>query len=236
MRKRFVLAGVVVAGLGAAAVFTPPAIKAWACPACYGLTSLGDGIYLDPVASADDQRRLTDVIATAQVFVGKTFALEPALELPDILICLTPECHENIDGSGRLAVVYGNTFVYVSPDGANETIITHEFSHLAVSQILGTFNLVKGVVPMWFNEGLAVIVANDARFLPAPLGSAAECADAPRDLPIGAREWARAIPERGIDLYAWSACAVSEWMDRNGGQAGVNAALTKSAETGEFPL
>ncbi|MEJ6396770.1 hypothetical protein [Yoonia sp. 208BN28-4] len=113
--------------------------------------------------------------------------------------------------------------------------MTHEFSHIAVTQIAGLYATSTGGVLTWFNEGLAVIISQDSRFLPPPGGDAV-CANSYDNLPVTWRDWSQAIEPPDFEIYAKSACAVSAWMEAHGGQAGVNEALTTTAQSGEFPL
>src|SRR5262249_18814730 len=82
-------------------------------------------------------------------------------------------------------------------------------------------------VPAWFDEGLAVVVSDDTRYL-RPAGAGDRCraepgdepSDLPSDLPVDRVDWRRAAG-RDTDLHARAACQVVRWIDRNGGRSAV---------------
>lgn len=97
------------------------------------------------------------------------------------------------------------TVVRLSPRGFDPVILVHEASHVALHGRLGTIRLLSGAVPAWFDEGLAVIVSGDARYL-APGSTAAErCTAEPTEMPASPWTWAREAGRR-TTLYAETAC------------------------------
>ena len=87
-----------------------------------------------------------------------------------------------------------------------------------------------GAIPAWFDEGLAVIVSEDPRYLLASTESDRCRVDATGSFPIAPMEWTRAA---GTDhnLYARAACRVLRWwMNANGGNAAALALVRKVAE------
>jgi hypothetical protein len=94
------------------------------------------------------------------------------------------------------------------------------------------FNL--GAVPMWFDEGLAVVVADDRAYL-LPPGQGDRCKAGPfPDMPATPGEWQQELQTEGDVLYAQSACKVNMWMMESGGPKAVTALLDKVAQGQDF--
>lgn len=68
-------------------------------------------------------------------------------------------------------------------------------------------------VPIWFDEGLAVNVSDDPRYL-APPGSDTRCVVAPPTrMPLNGATWVSAT-EATNTPYAEAACLVSMWLEQ----------------------
>ncbi|MDX3109576.1 hypothetical protein [Nonomuraea angiospora] len=79
-------------------------------------------------------------------------------------------------------------------------------------------------VPQWFDEGLAVLVSDDPRYL-APTGD--RCLVDPRQpLPVTLEEWLRAA-SADPRTYAQAACQVSRWAGTNGGKEAVRTLVER---------
>jgi hypothetical protein len=214
-KRRWIIMGT-VAGLLATAVAVlvtaMPSVAATACPQCYGLTSLGDGVYAD----RDDPgyRRMIDAAdQRIAAFYGDRQTS------PRVLICSTSDCYRRIGGGaekGRTVLTWAFLLSPVGsdPNGLGETIATHELSHTEFHHRLGD---AKSGVPYWFDEGLAVLVSEDARYL-KPATEPDRCrlpwaeARTALDTPAGRRT------ER---TYMQAACLVSRWTAENGGRDGI---------------
>jgi len=203
--------------------FVSPASAAYICPSCYKLDRATDHVFVDRTMSADDRARLQEVVAraTADViaFYG-SFGNQPTL-----LVCSTDECDHRLGGRGAAAVTYGTTFIRVSPRGVNETILSHEFSHVYLHGRIGPIRFLR-YVPAWFDEGLAVIVSNDTRYLKHGDTAKARCPEVADDtLPSSPRQW-RHSAGLNHQLYAQAACRVLQWMEANGGKDGLLMAIS----------
>ena len=87
---------------------------------------------------------------------------------------------------------------------------------------------------MWFDQGLAVVVANDSAYI-LPPGHGDRCKAGPfPDMPASPNDWQEELQQEGNVLYAQSACKVNMWMMENGGQKGVTALLDKVAQGQDF--
>ena len=120
----------------------------------------------------------------------------------------------------------------LSPAGINPTIATHELSHVDFHQRLGS---ARGKVPQWFDEGLAVLVSDDARYL-RPASELDRCKlpyDAAR--PVVDGDWRTAAAD-GVDRpYLQAGCVVSRWVTANGGSQAVLDLIAQLRAGADWP-
>jgi hypothetical protein len=213
-KRRWIITGVVAGLLGlaiGATAVAAPSIAAIACPQCYGLSSVGDGVY----AERDDEAYHRIVTAAEQrisAFYGERTSDAR------VLICATPECYRSIGGGGEKGQAFGRWALRLSPDGANETIATHELAHIELHKRLGS---AYESLPDWFDEGLAVLISDDARYLdPADGGNRCRI-PYEQAAPIMDADWATFGPAGSDHKYLMAACVVSHWVDEHGGPSGV---------------
>lgn len=222
-RMLLAIAAVLVASSFGAVPFVAPAVAAYGCPGCYGLDRISEGIYVESQMSTEDRAALKDLVGRAarrvEAFYG-SFEREPVL-----LVCISAACDRKTGGKGALAVTYGSLFIRVSPRGISETILAHEFSHVEMHRRIGIWRMLKGSLPAWFDEGVAVVVSDDERYLAAGSSADARCrAEPDADARVGFFAWG-SIAGKTPGLYAQAACRVLRWMEANGGKPGLLAAI-----------
>ncbi|MEV1003773.1 hypothetical protein [Nonomuraea sp. NPDC050202] len=211
------------AAAGTAIAF--PSVVATTCPGCYGLERLRPGLYVEPDLPQAQRRRVIQVIEQADERVRDFFAGRTSS--PDVLVCLTDDCYRRIGGGRERGIAVLNRAVMLSPRGVDPVIASHELTHVELHARLG-----DGRVPQWFDEGLAVLVSDDPRYL-APTGD--RCLlDTHRPLPATLADWLRAA-SADPQLYARAACRVSRWAGTNGGKEGVRALIERLSTGQAFP-
>ena len=215
------LAVAALALLGAAGtVLAFPFGAAAACPSCYGLDRFGDNGFIEPTASPQQRGHVLDVLEQAR---GRVVGFYGGLETrPRVLVCVSADCYRRIGGIGSRGTALFDVALQLSPRGIDPVIAAHELSHIELHYRLGRIRHLMGAVPAWFDEGVAVVVSDDRRYL-APAGAPDRClvrSDEP--LPTGTFEWIREASRYDTrQLYAKSACRVADWMARKGGPAAV---------------
>lgn len=208
--------------------FIAPAVAAYGCPHCYGLERLTDRIYVEREMPAVERVALQDLVGRAAKRVGDFYGSFD--RAPVLLVCGTSVCDRRTGGRGARAETYGSAFIRVSPRGINETILAHEFSHAELHGRIGTWRMLHGALPAWFDEGLAVVVSDDARYLAPGATAAMRCRAEPDvDAQIGSFAWG-SIAGKTPGLYAQAGCRVLRWMEANGGRPGLLAAVDEIAK------
>jgi hypothetical protein len=194
---------------------TFPVVSAMACPRCYGLTPLTSNVYIEATSTARVRHQAwTDLAAaTEQIrqFYGGTESS------PRILLCRTERCYHSIGGGGEKGQALRNWALILSPAGMNPVIAAHELEHVEFHQRLGAQ---RGKVPHWFDEGLAVLVSNDPRYL-APEAATDRCLTNYSDaLTVTTGAWSNTATTNDRS-YLKAACVVSRWVTANGGARAV---------------
>lgn len=204
-----------------------PSVASTTCPGCYGLTELEDGVYAEAGLSDAQRSQVKQVVGQARKLVADFYG--GRMSDPGILVCLTEECYRRIGGKQERGIAVLNRAVMLSPRGTNAVIAAHEMSHVELHTRLGS----TADVPQWFDEGLAVVVSNDARYL-APPSAGDRCLVTPAGpLPVTLDEWLAAAG-KDVTTYAKSACQVSRWLRANGDGAGLRSLIERLNAGEEF--
>ena len=211
----------VVASLAAALAF--PSVAATTCPGCFGLERVRPGLYVEPGLTAAQYLQVTDAVDEGTRRVQAYFG--DLRSDPDVLVCLTEECYARVGGGRERGIAVLSRAVMLSPRGIDPVIAAHELTHVELRARLG-----PGAVPQWFDEGLAVLVSNDPRYL-LPEGARDRCRIAPTGpLPQSLDDWLRAAGA-DADVYAQAACRVSRWTAWHD----LNGLVADLAAGGTFP-
>ncbi len=218
------LLGLIAGGLAVAY----PAVAATSCPACYRLESLGDGLYAERGLTAVQKDQLIGLAAEAKGRVEAFYGGRTAD--PRLLACVTDGCYQRIGGGGEKGMAVLNRAVMLSPRGLDAVIASHEMSHVELHHRL------DGEVPQWFDEGLAVVVSDDLRYL-GPATAAERCRASPapgETLPVTLTGWLDAA-SADEQVYAKAACRVSRWLEDGGGRTGVLKLIDRLNSGEDFP-
>ncbi|MBE1585635.1 hypothetical protein ACFPOI_46955 [Nonomuraea angiospora] len=223
------IAGAAVAVLLTAAVVVTaiafPSVAATTCPGCYGLERLQPGAYVELGLPPARRRQVSEVVEQANQRVRDFFGGRKSS--PDLLVCLSDDCYRRIGGGGERGIAVLNRAVMLSPRGVDPVIASHEMTHVELHARLN-----GAEVPQWFDEGLAVLVSDDPRYL-APTGD--RCLVDPRQpLPVTLDEWLRAA-SADPRTYAQAACQVSRWVGANGGKEAVRTLVERLSAGQAFP-
>jgi hypothetical protein len=194
--------------------FTFPAAAAAGCPPCTGFADLGNNIYVEKSMPADDRLAAKATIEAARSRVRAFYS--DLQSSPRVLLCATDACYRPLGGGSRGITLLDQALI-LSPRGIDTVIAAHELAHAELHKRIGIRATLFRSVPQWFDEGLAVVVSNDPRYLAlGPNRCRMEPGD---DLPNSRAAWIETA--ENASLYARAACKVSRWLDTHGGAAGV---------------
>jgi hypothetical protein len=208
---------IVIAGVGT--IFAYPAVAAVACPTCYGLDRMDPETFVERGMPSQDRAKVRIVISEARQRVGTFYGSFSSN--PRILICSTESCYRHIGGHRERGKSFFDFALILSARGLGAVIASHELSHVELHHRLGFFRSMTNALPAWFDEGVAVIVADDRRYL-APVDAPDRCLlRSDGALPSTMAEWNRAAGQQDSKIYAEAACRVSEWMTEWGGSHAV---------------
>jgi hypothetical protein len=222
-----ILAFVIASVVGFVLAF--PAAGALVCPPCFGFERIAAGIYAERGMEPEARSAAIDVIERARQRV-RAFYGEQRSD-PIVLVCATDACYQRLRGGGSRGMAIYDRVLMLAPAGVTETIAAHELSHIELHRRIGAWKTWRNAVPTWFDEGLAVVVSDDPRYL-APRGSADRCiARTARPLPETLGEWLSGSPDR---LYALSACRVHEWLAAKGAPDAAVRLAQRIAEGASF--
>jgi len=202
--KRLGIGVLAIIGVSVGSIpFVAPVLAAYACPGCYGLERARDRIY---VQAGHDAKPLLRNIERANANVARALGVSAVPEVT-YLVCGAEVCDRKLGGLGARATTYGASFIRISPRGWDETILTHELAHVVLHEAYGSIRLLRGDLAAWRNEGLAVLISQDARYFDFAKN---ECLVEPTAaLPETASAWGQAMrPDTHMTLYAQAACAV----------------------------
>lgn len=87
---------------------------------------------------------------------------------PIIVLCPKDSCDAFFGQSGVAGIAYGRRVIRLNESGINSEIMRHELAHTALKERIGEVNAALGAVPAWFDEGLAVLISGDKRYMGAP--------------------------------------------------------------------
>lgn len=222
--------GLAAAALGGAA-FAYPAAAAIACPTCFGFERIGSGVYVQGARSPDAQTASAHVVDEGRAKVRAFYRqLESA---PEILLCATDACYKRAGGGASRGMALLDRALVLSPRGLNSTIAAHELAHVELHARLGLVKTMRRDIPQWFDEGLAVYVSGDPRYI-AAAGTADRClvAESYEALPSTRQAWVENAASR--DLYAKAACRVSRWLARKGGAPAAIELIRRVADGQSF--
>lgn len=224
LRRSLLAAFALLSMASAYVLYSEPHISAYLCPACSGFREVAPHIYADTQASDAQIDAALQSFGAARTMLQQVYPA-PRAE-PLWLLCLSGECGVTTRPRPR-AMAYANSFVFVYPDGANPTILAHELAHAELHQRLGTLRrLVSQPVPTWFDEGVAVLVSQDPRFLEIDRGVVMGCkaGDWPAP-PSDQRTFRQRAATETQALYTASACQTIAWLGDKGGVRSLPALL-----------
>ncbi len=229
----YLIAGALVAMVGAG-----PLMERKIFTSTFKVEEVADNVYVGVEMPPSDRRKFLQNYARARQKVAAFFGR--ASGNPRVIACSTWECYERIGGprpgNGKVqhGAAYGRRFFQISPASLGDlTTVIHEYAHIEIANRLGRRGKFQAL-PVWFNEGLAVVVSEDPKRSEEAYKKMLAKGPPPnvRKLVSGA-QWA-AAPGSICDYYTASAHEVRKWMKQAGGPRAVVELLARLRDGEDF--
>jgi hypothetical protein len=229
MRALLVFFATLTLSAAAGLLLSFPMAGAIVCPTCFGFVPIGDDIFVESTMSETARRDAAATLPKSRERVRAFYGV--LLREPRVFICATEDCYRRYAGGGSRGTAFLDRALILAPDPATVPIAAHELSHIELHARIGLFATVRDALPRWFDEGLAVNVSDDPRYLLPGTGRARCRMRADDALPASRSDWLEAADGR---LYAISACRVAEWLAARNGSAGVRTLAERIARGDSF--
>ena len=165
-------------------------------PGASGMDEIDAALYVEPAMSAQQRAALQRQIelgrAQVEAFYGSITTA------PYFVACVTVQCGVRFGSYGELASAFGDMAIRLSLNDRLTRLVAHEWSHAEMYRRAGGWRHI-GKIPRWFDEGVAVVVADEALHAPANWDEIAR-----RGLPtppltelVSRRDWAAAVQKYG---------------------------------------
>jgi hypothetical protein len=207
-----------------------PLAGACICPRCFGFDTLAHNVFVEQGVSTDQRTHIQTTIDGARDIVRGFYG--DLQREAHVFVCVSDACYRRFGGGRSRGMAVFDRALILAPDGVTRVIAAHELAHIELHARAGAWRVWRGAIPRWFDEGLAVNISDDPRYLAPGRGSARCRARTDDPLPETRRDWLAHADE---GLYAAAACRVSEWLAAHDGAAGVRQLTARIARGEPFP-
>ena len=126
-----------------------------------GMICIAPNVYVNPEMPTTQRKQFLQTVKQSKAQIKQFFGgIEST---PNIYACTTHTCFNKFGGVPAIAKTINDDTVLLSAEGLNKITLTHELAHAEFHKRLGTPHL-WNKVPMWFDEGLAVLACNDPKY------------------------------------------------------------------------
>ena len=126
-----------------------------------GMTYIAPNIFVDSEMPATQRKKFLQTVKQSKFEINQFFG--GMKSTPKIYACSTKKCFRKFGGVPAVAKTINDDIVLLSYKGLDKTTLTHELAHAEFHKRLGAPHLWKKV-PMWFDEGLAVLACKDPKY------------------------------------------------------------------------
>ena len=151
-------------------VLTASAITATGCsmvhsawmwfPKLSGMDEVTPQLFVEPTMPAEQRQDVQRQIDIGRAQVERFYG--SITTTPYFVACISRECDTRFGSYGQRAAAYGDIAIRLSANGLSAPLVAHEWSHVEFYRRAGGWWHARKV-PRWFDEGVAVVVANEAR-------------------------------------------------------------------------
>ncbi|MFC6498309.1 hypothetical protein ACFP8Z_12185 [Gemmobacter lanyuensis] len=174
-----------------------------------GMVQVIPGLWVDQAASAAQVAAVQGRIAAAAQVIAQRIG--PPGQ-PEWWVCVSPDCDRR-NGMQARGMTYGASLIALGSSGAKDGgVYLHELTHATLHGALPMGGLFSKQLPLWFDEGVAVILSKEPPAAARPKACAKVAKVA---LPRTAAEFAARVgnsPKKALPIYTASACTVRKWL------------------------
>ncbi len=192
----------------------------------FSVEEIMENVYADKFADLSHRREALQAIHYARDRVQQHFGA--VRSSPAWIVCVTESCYANAAGNGYRATTWGNFLIVISPSALNGHFFAHELSHAELGTRLT--RSAQARIPAWFDEGLAVLVSNDPRYVSK---SGGEALASESELPVLYSDFKREIGVNYQKAYRAAYAKVAAWHLRSGPQ-GIQQLIDRMNAGAEF--
>lgn len=198
-----------IAVMAALATGLPGVADAQSMPSRKAMVQRQPGLWIDATAGAAQVKAIQARIAAAG---GRVAGALGATAAPEWWICTSQDCDRQNDFRAR-GMTYGATLITLNAAGSkDDAAYVHELAHATMHAALPMGGVFSRALPLWFDEGVAVLVSGE----PPQAADPKICANPPQvKLPQNARQFSAHVggsSKKALPVYQASACAVRGWL------------------------
>lgn len=153
-------------------------------------------VYVEPAMPDGQRAELLRQITLGRAQVQRFWG--PLLTAPVFVACSSADCAARFDVLGPRAAAFADQAIRLSPRGLAAPLVAHEWSHAELYRRVGGWWRARSI-PRWFDEGLAVLVADEPMHSEANWQAIRQQSLATPRLAelLSFADWARAMPAYG---------------------------------------
>lgn len=190
-----------------ALALTGQSVAAQSLPMRREMKQVMPGLWVDQAAQKAQIASIRGHIAAASKVVQGQLGAAQAVEW---WICTTAACDAR-NGMAARGMTYGASLITLNSKGSVDPgAYAHELTHATLHGALPMGGLFSKALPLWFDEGVAVLVSGE----PSAAAKAPCTAKRKGALPQTAADFARMAPnaKKALPVYRRSACALRDWL------------------------
>ncbi len=165
-----------------------------------GMICIAPNVHVDPDMSEPQRQDFLQTIKKSRAEISQFFG--GMKSSPNIYACSTKQCFRKFGGVPAKAKTINDDTILLSSKGLDQTTLSHELAHAEFHKRLGTSH-VWNKVPMWFDEGLAVLACKDQKY-------SKTVAMMPLNKLVSQDQWVDAV-RSNKPAYSVAKQAVEEW-------------------------
>lgn len=125
------------------------------------MARIAPNVYVDPKMPEPQRQQFLKTVRQSKVEISEFFG--GMKSSPNIYACSTKKCFRKFGGVPAKAKTINDDTILLSKKGLDKTTLSHELAHAEFHKRLGTHHI-WNKVPMWFDEGLAILACKDSKY------------------------------------------------------------------------